>query len=141
MSDTNRSDWLVRARELRQRGESARRHDGATAQSCYVEAVLLLRKADEPLVLAHAIRHLGDVYVEQGLLELAEPCYHEALELYRGQGDQSSLDLANAIRSLAMLRWEQSRALWSEVRHRYINLKIDAGVKESSDRLTALAMR
>jgi tetratricopeptide (TPR) repeat protein len=141
VSDANRMDQIARAQELRLRGESARRRDGAMARLCYEEAVLLFREVDEPLVLAHTIRHLGDVYHEQGRPDLAEPCYHEALGLYRSHEDDSSLDLANAVRSLAVLRWEQTRALWEEVRDLYTTLSIEAGIKESTARVAALSMR
>jgi tetratricopeptide (TPR) repeat protein len=138
-SDANGMDALARARELKRRGESARRRDGAMARLCYEESVVLFREVDEPLALAHTIRHLGDVYLEQGRPDLAEPCYHEALGLYRTHEAGSSLDLANAVRSLAVLRWEQTRALWEEVRDLYTILSIEAGIKESSVRVAALS--
>jgi tetratricopeptide (TPR) repeat protein len=140
-SDENRMDRLAHAQELRLRGESARRRDGAMARLCYEEAVTVFREVDEPLVLAHAIRHLGDVYHEQGRPDLAEPCYHEALGLYRTHEDDSSLDLANAVRSLAVLRWEQTRTLWEEARDLYATVGIEAGVKESTARVAALSVR
>ena len=111
------------------------------ARLCYEEAVVLLREADQPLVLAHTIRHLGDVYLEQGRPDLAEPCYHEALGLYRRHTDESSLDFTNAVRSLAVLRWEQARMLWEEVRTLYTGLNIEAGIKESTARVAALSTR
>jgi tetratricopeptide (TPR) repeat protein len=117
----------------------ARRRDGAMARLCYEEAVALFREADEPLLPAHTIRHLGDVYLEQGGPELAEPCYHEALELYRKHTDDSSLDLANAVGSLAVLRWEQTRTLWEDVRVLYVSLNVEAGIKESTARVAALS--
>jgi len=141
ISDANGMDRLARAEELRRRGELARRHDGAMARLCYEEAVVLFRELEEPLVLAHSIRHLGDVYLEQGRPDLAEPCYHEALGLYRSHEDDSSLDLANAVRSLAVLRWEQARMLWEEVRALYTSLSIEAGIKESTARVAALSAR
>lgn len=141
ISDANRMDRLARAQELKLRGESSRRRDDALARRCYEEAVVLFRDVAEPLVLAHTIRHLGDVYREQGCPELAEPCYHEALGLYRSHGDHASLDVANAIRSLAVLRWAQTRALWEEVRDLYTNLHIEAGIKESTARVAALSIR
>ena len=141
ISDANGMDRLARAQELRRRGELARRHDGAMARLCYEEAVVLFRELEEPLVLAHTIRHLGDVYLEQGRPDLAEPCYHEALGLYRSHEDDSSLDLANAVRSLAVLRWEQTRMLWEEVRALYTSLSIEAGIKESTARVAALSAR
>ena len=140
-SEANRMELLARAQELKLRGESARRRDSAMARLCYEEAVTLFRGVDQPLVLAHTIRHLGDVYQEQGRPDLAEPCYHEAIKLYRDHGDGASLDWANALRSLAVFRWEQTRALWEEVRHLYTSLNIEAGIKESASRLTALSGR
>ena len=140
MSDTNRKDQRVLAQELRQRGESARRRDLATARRCYEEAVELFRGIGEPLVLAHVVRHLGDVYLEQDCPELAEPCYQEARDLYLSQGDNSSLNFANAIRSLAMLRWEQSKALWREAQALYTSLNIESGIDESKVRVAALSM-
>jgi tetratricopeptide (TPR) repeat protein len=141
VSDANRMDRLARAQELRLRGESARRRDAPMARLCYEEAVAMFREVDEPLILAHTIRHLGDVYHEQGRPDLAEPCYHEALALYRSHEDGPSLDLANAVRSLAVLRWEQTRALWEEARSLYTAMTIDAGVKESTARIAALSSR
>jgi tetratricopeptide (TPR) repeat protein len=139
--DTDGMDSVGRAQELRRRGEAARRRDGAMARLCYEEAVVLFREVNEPLVLAHTIRHLGDVYLEQGRPDLAEPCYQEALGLYRTHEAGSSLDLANALRSLAVLRWEQTRALWEEVLDLYTSLSIEAGIKESTARVAALSAR
>ena len=141
VSDQDRTDRLARAQELRRRGELARRKDGAMARLCYEEAVGIFREVDEPLVLAHTIRHLGDVYLEQGRPDLAEPCFHEALGLYRSSEDDSSLDLANAVRSLAVLRWEQAKTLWEEVRHLYTSLNIEAGIQEGTERAAALSIR
>ena len=138
-SDADRLEQLGRARELRQRGEAARRSDDSMARKCYEEAVRLFREVGEPLTLAHTVRHLGDVYHEQGLSALAEPCYHEALSIYRNDETSPSLDLANAIRSLAVLRWVQARVLWEEARDLYSSLGIEAGVNEGTDRLNALS--
>jgi uncharacterized protein HemY len=59
------------------------------AQLCYEEVVVLFRETDKPLILAYTIKHLGDVYLEQGRPDLAEPCHHKALELYRSNADES----------------------------------------------------
>ena len=138
-AEQNVTDQLARAQELRRRGESARGKDGPMARLCYEQAVLLFREVDQPLLLAHAIRHLGDVYLEQGRPDLAEPCYHEALSLYRTHADESSLDYANALRSLAVLRWEQAKMLWEEVRTLYTGLRIETGIQESGARVNALS--
>ena len=116
MLDSNRMDRIAQAQELRERGESARRRDGSMALKTRRGSCCLVSGGCTSSVLAHTIRHLGDVYLEDGSPELAEPCYHEALELYRCHEGSSSLDLANAVRSLAVLRWEQARALWDEAR-------------------------
>ncbi len=92
-------------------------------------------------MLAHTVRHLGDVYHEEGRPDLAESCYHEALTLHRGREDRSPLDVANAVRSLAVLRWEQTRALWEEARDLYTAVGVEAGVKERTARVAALSVR
>ena len=139
-SQQNLTEHLVRAQELRRRGESARGKDGPMARLCYEQAVLLFREVEQPLLLAHTVRHLGDVYLEQGRPDLAEPCYHEALSLYRTHADESSLDYANAVRSLAVLRWEQAKMLWEEARTLYTGLGIEAGIQESGARVDALSL-
>lgn len=139
--DPTQSEKLARAQDLKSRGESARRRDNPTARLCYEQSVALFRELDQPLALAHTIRHLGDVYHEQALPDLADPCYREALDLYRSHGDTSSLDYANALRSLAVLRWEQAKSLWQEVQNLYTTLDIAPGIKESTARLDALSIR
>jgi hypothetical protein len=69
---------------------------------------------------------------------LAESRYLEALSLYRKHQGHLSLGLANAIRSLAVLRWEQSRALWEEARDLYTAIGIGAGIKESTARIAVI---
>ncbi|MFQ5705439.1 MAG: hypothetical protein ACE5HT_15655 [Gemmatimonadales bacterium] len=74
------------------------------AQSLYEEAVAICRDEGDPLTLAHAVRHLGDIHLDTARVEPAEACYNEALVLYRGHEQPPPLDLANAIRPLAILR-------------------------------------
>ncbi|WP_419940729.1 tetratricopeptide repeat protein [Candidatus Palauibacter sp.] len=109
----------------------------------YREAVPLCRQGDDPLALAHTVRHLGDVLRELGDLTGAEPCYAEALALYRAHPSPPKLDLANAVRPLALLRealgeHEEARALWREARDLYRDAGIEAGVSESSAHLERL---
>jgi len=40
-----------------------------------------------------------------------------------------------------VLRWEQTKALWEDVRDLYANLSVEAGVKEISARIAALSIR
>ena len=109
----------------------------------YEEAVAIYRNEDDPLALAHTIRHVADIQRELGLLDLAEPGYGEALAIYRAHGETSRLDLANAIRGLAILtfdsgRAEEARALWREARDLYAAANVEAGVRESTRRLAEL---
>lgn len=133
------------AQALRLLGEVERKlHDNAAARHHYEEAVALYREYGDRLAPAHTLRHLGDVHHEAHHPDLAEPCYCEALELYRSCADAPPLDLANAIRSMAVLKSEsgetqQARTLWQEARDLYTQVNVAAGVAESSARLARLA--
>ncbi len=117
--------------------------DGDRARPLYEEAVALCRTEDDPLLLAHTVRHLGDIHQDAGRIDLAEPCYHEALALYRVNHGTSVLDLANAVRPLALLKEktgeiEESMRLWEEARNLYASLHLGEGVDEASARLSRL---
>jgi tetratricopeptide (TPR) repeat protein len=117
---------------------------GDAALPLHEEAVALCREAGEPLALAHTIRHIGDIHLEAGRLESAEPCYLEALTLYRRNERTAALDLANAIRPLAMLKEQkgevkQARSLWAEAKELYAAVDVDAGVAESSRHIAHLS--
>ena len=116
------------------------------ARRLYEDAVAILRERDEPFALAHAVRHLGDVHFESGQADLAAPCYDEALALYRGRTGAPALDVANAIRSLAVLKeragdWSGAILLWREAHELYVSTGVTAGVVESERRVAALTGR
>jgi tetratricopeptide (TPR) repeat protein len=116
---------------------------GDAARPLYEEAVALCREEGAPLLLAHTVRHLGDIHRHAGRVELAEPCYHEALALYRSQENTQPLDLANAIRPMAILKEEvgeseEATRLWKEARDLYAVAKVSQGVAECSARLARL---
>ena len=107
-------------------------------------AVASLRKVDDPLRLAHTVRHLGDAYYYAGRASQAEPCYVEALSIYRRHEQRRPLDLANAIRSFAVLKdevgaAEEAQHLWQEAHDLYVAVNVQAGVAESVARLALLA--
>jgi tetratricopeptide (TPR) repeat protein len=109
------------------------------------EAVLLCRAEKDGLLLAHTVRHLGDVYSAMGHSELADPCYREALAIYRADAAAAPLDLANAIRPLAILeegagRVDDARRLWTEARELYAAVAVAEGVAECSARLAAMGV-
>jgi tetratricopeptide (TPR) repeat protein len=135
------------ARALRELGELERHlPDGDAALRHYEEAVAILRELDQPTRLAHTIRHLGDVHHDAGRAALAEPCYQEALTLYRRSEVTRPVELANAVRSLAVLKGEaaqieEATVLWREAHDLYGVVNIPAGVAESAARLALLAWR
>jgi tetratricopeptide (TPR) repeat protein len=112
----------------------------------YRLAVAILRKVDDPLRLAHAVRHLGDAYNHEQRAALAEPCFVEALSIYRGNELTRPLDLANAIRGFAVLKDyvgadAEAIALWQEAHDLYVAVNVASGVAESAARLARLARR
>jgi tetratricopeptide (TPR) repeat protein len=116
------------------------------ARPLYEEAVAIYREQGGALELAHTIRHLGDLHRHEGHAKLAEECYLEALALYRSQQGTPPLDLANAIRPLAIVKddagaVEQARRLWEEARELYAVVNVEAGVAECSARLARLTQR
>src|SRR2546430_13957631 len=109
-------------------------------------AVAGLRKIDDPLRLAHTVRHLGDAYYYAGRPSLAEPCYIEALSIYRRHEHRRPLDLANAIRSFAVLKdevgaAEEAELLWQEAHDVYVNLDGSAGEAGRGEPAPAPALR
>ena len=98
------------------------------------EAVELARELDEPLRTAHTVRHLGDAYRTIGRLDEAEGCYDEVLGIYRAE-PAGALEVANAVRPLALLREAQGRhdeaaTFWREARRLYAEAGIAEGIEE-----------
>ena len=109
----------------------------------YDEAVALSRGAGEPMLLAHTVRHLGDIFRRSNDMEGALACYSEAIELYRGSPETRRGDLANAVRPMAILQEAlghptAARALWAEAKELYEGLGIREGVSECADALERL---
>jgi tetratricopeptide (TPR) repeat protein len=113
------------------------------ALAYYEEALAIYRAEGDALKVAHTVRHVGDIQRNEGRRELAEPCYREALKIYRSHEQTSPLDLANAIRGLAILIFdagesEEAKLLWQEARDLYAGVDVAAGVAESNRRLALL---
>jgi tetratricopeptide (TPR) repeat protein len=104
----------------------------------YANAVILYREIGPPERLAYALRHEAEVRREECQPTAAEPLYLEAETLYRQLGDSAKLDLANTLRGLALLNPKNSKPLWLEARALYAEQKIDAGVAECDEYLSAL---
>ena len=108
----------------------------------YLEAAEVARREGDILSLAHRLRHVGDIHLDAGRLDLAAPCYDEALALYRSRDDAKPLDLANLLRPLALLSEakkepEAARLYWAEARALYETAGVAAGVAECSRHLAA----
>jgi tetratricopeptide (TPR) repeat protein len=133
---------LVRA--LKGLGQIERDLDhGGAALPLYEEAVAICREESDALLLAHTVRHVGDIHQDAGHSGLAEPCYVEAITIYRNDQQTEPLDLANAIRPLALLKddageIEEAKRLWAEARDLYAAANVREGVAESSRRLARL---
>jgi len=136
---------LIRA--LKGLGQIERDLDrGSAALPLYGEAVAICREHGDALLLAHTVRHVGDIHRDAGEAGLAEPCYDEALSIYRKHQQTEPLDLANAIRPLAILKddagaIEEAKRLWAEARDLYAAANVREGVAESSRRLARLEDR
>jgi hypothetical protein len=130
----------ARAVDLIREASRARREGHRDdAMRIAAEAIALLRRVDEPLRLAHTIRHLADMNQEAAQPQLAEPLYDEAIAIYRRHPETPPLDLANAIRGLAELKDEEH--LWQEAHDLYVATNVPPGVAETARRLARLAQR
>ena len=140
----------MRERELavaaRSQAEAARRMGRrAEALARYREAEALCRKCGDVRLLAHTLRHIGDVMVEQGGIANAEAPYTEALRLYRSLESVPGLELANAVRSVAIwhsLRGQLAPAidLWEEAEAGYRAVGVQEGVAECRAALEKLRL-
>jgi len=117
----------------------------AVAIALYEEAAAICRGLDDRSALAHTIRHIGDIHQDNGRLDLARPCYEEALSLYRTLNDCPTLDLANALRPMALLlekcgEIDAAQNHWQEAKDLYAVVGVSAGVTECSKHLGNLMM-
>jgi tetratricopeptide (TPR) repeat protein len=118
------------------------------------EALALCRDLPDKLKLAHTIRHMADILQDAGRHLEAAPYFKEVLQLYRARDDVDPLEMANAIRSVAihaehMGEADEARQLWLEARNRYGALderfalltgsETNPGVHEADDNLARLA--
>lgn len=120
--------------------------DPASALPLFEEAVTHCQQLRDQPQMAHALRHLGEVFLDLRAFDRAQQHLRDALRLYRGLADPAPLDLANAVRPLAACLERQgaddeARASWTEARALYAAVGIDAGVAECDAALARLAPR
>ncbi len=124
-------------------------HDDEQARAHWEESIAILRGTDEVLQLAHKVRHLGDLHRHCRRLPEAAACYDEAIALYREHDRPGSLDFANAVRRVALLREqmgdrESAVAAWEEAGGLYraaeaaSGTDLSAGVEESERHVARL---
>jgi len=125
-----------RIRVLKELGRSERSAgELEAARSLYEEAVLLCRAEGHVVLLAHTLRELGDIQRNAGRLDRAQVCYDEAVAIYRQEIRRRPLDVAQALRSAALLceaRGEPdgARELWEEARLLYGEVGVQEGIDE-----------
>src|SRR5262245_33734497 len=103
------------------------------------------RRGPDQVRLANRVRHLGDAYLASARMREAETCLVEALALYRSDPKASVLDLANSLRSIAILREaegdvERATRHWEEGNRLYGSVDVPTGVAESAGHLALLCL-
>jgi hypothetical protein len=128
--------------EIRQMVETAyatRRDSGPVAAlEAYRAAAERAKAIDDPQGLAHAQRHVADLARELGDVEDSREAASEAVALCRGLGEPHTLDLANALRLLALAEEAgggDAAQRWREARELYRTHGVAAGVDECSAHL------
>lgn len=116
------------------------------AADLYRAALASARTHGDPLLTAHIARHLADVYRQNDLNSKAEPLLKEAIAIYRSNLDTKVLDIANALRLLALLhtslgKKDSAQELWQEARTLYMTINITEGVAECDSYLGFGALR
>lgn len=135
MTDTV-APLLAKARAARRKGDSA------AAYASQQAAIDQLRAAHDPR-LPSALRHAVEMAVEAGLADEALADRTEMITLYRAMRDVVPLDLANAIRVVAVHAQavgdrETARANWQEARSLYAELRVEEGVAEADKALATI---
>ena len=109
----------------------------------YERALSLAEVDSEVEQIAHITRHIADVECEIGDLKSSMSHYEKALKYYRNNVSSYSINYANAIRGLAVLKekmvdYSDAKKLWKEAKSIYDKLKIETGIKECIARLKKL---
>lgn len=119
----------------------------------FQESALRLQRTIGPDGLPHVLRHLADIMDDAGRYREASPYYAEMERIYRNSSATPPLEMANAIRSLAVHAEhvgdkEKAQQLWTEARDRYSKLDHqflqltgqprNPGVEEAERRLALL---
>ena len=128
--------------QARQDRKAGRLHE---ALNGYERAANLARSANDTGQRAYALRHMADLHRELGQHRSAESAATEAVALYRQHDGDASLDLANALRVLALAHESLGRspaaaASWREARSLYLAVGVLPGVHECDQHIAQLGL-
>ena len=109
----------------------------------YRNALVLAEVDSEEEQIADISRHIADVECAIGDLKSSMCHYEKALNYYRKNIGKYSLNYADAIRGLAVLKeksvdYSDAKKLWKEAMVIYEKLKVDTGIKECLTRIRNL---
>ncbi|MDX2063882.1 MAG: tetratricopeptide repeat protein [Bacteroidia bacterium] len=118
-------------------------HQPVDALAVYGEGVTVAQALHNPPLMAHGLRHLGDLYCELHDYALAETHLKEALNAYQKAPNPTPLDLANTHLALGTVYQlmgspDNARHHLREAQHRYQALQLSAGVADCLQRLADL---
>ena len=138
-------DTVGRAEALCGAAQIRRDRGDRTGASIYLsEAITLLRNehGNQPdtiaPTLAYALRLAAEVRSELGENAVAGSHIQEAVRLYRAIQPQPTLDLANALRVLAMNNEREALAAWREAQLLYNQAHITEGNEEAQRHVDCL---
>lgn len=144
------NDKVRLAQALKALASKVRRHPPMyeDAVATLTEASQLFGELKMPLDEAWCIRHIGIVREYQERLEEAEGAYDKALELFRENAVENSLDYANTVRYPAVVKNRLGKRgaaahLWEEAHDRYKQVGsggLVEGVAEAAAWLTIFAI-
>lgn len=120
--------------------EAATEGRAGDARNSYARAAALSRESGAPLLQAHALRHLSDLDRAADHLEQALAHAEQAAALYSANGQETPVDMANALRLKALAldslrRAVPAQAAWRAARDLYAGAAVGAGVAECNARL------
>ena len=118
------------------------------AEFFWQESIELCRVLADDLMLAHKVRHLGDLCRKLDRLDEALSHYSEALDLYRNveiTEPSEILNYANLLIRIAALVEELGRPVaanryWQEARHKFDGIGLTEGAEHCDAQLRRLAI-
>lgn len=121
--------WAISAQYDRDSGDLEHALD-SSRQSC-----AYYRSAANNLLVAHSVRHIGDILSALGKQDEARDHYEEALYIYRSDPETGKQDLANTLRPYGLLllkirEIEKAKELLGEAKALYQAVGSQAGVEE-----------